>query len=336
MLLEQRIFAAYYSFLRGIFMREIETNLSSTAISATLTARVHWKWRAHIAAMSVCLFITPLFATTADAYILQDAADVARQSKVQLEVTNGDKIQYWSRAELLAKAQSITIQTDSAYKRTMQYRAVPIASVLPSAERYASVQFVASDGFVANIAGKDLAGAGQAYLAIEEQTHPWPAIDANNPHKTASAGPFYLVWLDPQAGKISNEQWPYQVVKIRVEQPLLSRFPQLVPPQKGGQGSSPTNAQALRGLQVFVKNCAVCHKMSGAGDGEIGPDLNQPYNPTQYFKTEFLRKLIRQPASVRSWKTSMMPGFDAQTISDAELDDLLVYLQQMASKTRSR
>ena len=44
--------------------------------------------------MSVCLFITPLFATTADAYILQDAADVARQSKVQLEVTNGDKIQY--------------------------------------------------------------------------------------------------------------------------------------------------------------------------------------------------------------------------------------------------
>lgn len=282
--------------------------------------------------LAVC--VLALGAVTARASTMQDASSSggAGEPKAQLEVMNGEKTQVWSQAELLAKAHNITIQQDVAYKRTMQYRAVPLATILPSAERYASVQFVASDGFVANIAGKDLAGAGQAYLAIEDQTRPWPALDSNNPSKTVSAGPFYLVWLDPLAGKISSEQWPYQVAKIRVEQPLLSRFPQLVPPEKLGRVNSKTNAQAMRGLQVFVKNCAVCHKMNGAGDAEIGPDLNQPYNPTQYFKPEFLRKLIRQPASVRTWKTSMMPGFDTQTITAPELDDLLVYLRQMAAK----
>ncbi|WMW80046.1 cytochrome c [Undibacterium cyanobacteriorum] len=246
----------------------------------------------------------------------------------RLEVTAGGKTLSLSRSELLLRSQVITVQKDSAYQRTMQYRAVPISVLLPSAADHASVQFVASDGFVANIAGQDLAGVGQAYLAIEELAHPWPPIDANNPHKTASAGPFYLVWLDPVAGKISNEQWPYQVAKIRVEQPLLQRYPRLAPAQINA------SAPAMRGLQVFLKNCAVCHKMNGAGDAEIGPDLNLPYNPTQYFQTEFLRKLIRQPSAVRTWKTSLMPGFDVKTISNAELDDLLSYLKAMAKSQK--
>lgn len=255
----------------------------------------------------------------------------ASAEELRLEVTAGGKTLSLSRSELLSRAQVITVQKDSAYRRTMQYRAVPILALLPSAADHASVQFVASDGFVANIAGKDLAGAGQAYLAIEELEHPWPPIDANNPHKTASAGPFYLVWLDPVAGKISNEQWPYQVAKIRVEQPLLQRYPQLAPVQ------TKASAPAMRGLQVFLKNCAVCHKMNGAGDAEIGPDLNLPYNPTQYFQTDFLRKLIRQPSAVRTWKTSLMPGFDVKTISNAELEDLLSYLKAMAkSQKRER
>ena len=268
-------------------------------------------------AIPVCLLATMLLSLPA-------RAQVGEQT---LEVKQGGQTQIWSRAALLTKAQTITVAHDSAYKRTMRYQAVPMSNLMPDAAKYEAIQFVASDGFVANIAGKDVAGKGQAYLAIESEREPWPPIDANNPQKTASAGPFYLVWLSPEAGKITSEQWPYQVAKISVELALTQRYPQIVPKTK----PSASYAQALKGMQVFVKNCAVCHQLNGGGDAEIGPDLNQPYSPTAYFQEKFLRKLIRQPASVRAWKTALMPGFDEKTISPAQLDDLLVYLKHMAA-----
>ncbi|MBC3881509.1 c-type cytochrome [Undibacterium sp. LX40W] len=259
--------------------------------------------------------------------LLPNSYAFAQNGEPSLEIKQGDKSQTWSRAALLAQAQTIAIAQDSAYKRPMRYQAVAMSKLMPNAAQYETIQFVASDGFVANIAGKDVAGKGQAYIAIESEQQPWPPIDANNPQKTASAGPFYLVWFSPEAGKISSEQWPYQVVKISVEQPLTQRFPQMVPKPS----PSATYAQALKGLQVYVKNCAVCHTLNGGGDASIGPDLNQPYSPTAYFQKKFLRKLIRQPSSVRAWKTSLMPGFDEKTISPGQLDDLLVYLKHMAA-----
>ncbi|MFC0349408.1 c-type cytochrome [Undibacterium danionis] len=242
-----------------------------------------------------------------------------------LELKTGDKTQHWTRSELLARAKEIDIAKDSAYQRSMRYRAVSIAQLLPQAEKYSSVQFVASDGFVANISGSDLAGKGQAYLAIEPEDQRWPAINPDNPAKTVSAGPFYLVWLTPEAGKISGEQWPYQVAKISVEAPLPERYPQIIP--LAGIGAS--HQQAIRGMHIYIKNCAVCHTMNGGGDATIGPDLNLPFNPTEYFQEKFLRQLIRQPASVRSWKQSLMPSFDEKTISAADLDDLISYFKRM-------
>jgi mono/diheme cytochrome c family protein len=242
-----------------------------------------------------------------------------------LEVKNGDQIQRWTRSALLAQAKEVQISKDSAYKRSMIYRAVSVAQLLPQADKYQSVQFVASDGFVANIAGKDLAGKGQPYLAIEPENQSWPALNPDNPAKTASAGPFYLVWLAPEAGNISNEQWPYQVAKISVEAPLPQRYPQIIPIAAVGGN----NQQALRGMNIYIKNCAVCHTINGGGDAAIGPDLNLPFSPTEYFQEKFLRQLIRQPASVRSWKQSLMPSFDEKTISAADLDDLIVYFKKM-------
>ena len=269
-------------------------------------------------AIPVCILATMLLSLPAWAQV----------SEPTLEVRQGGQTQTWSRSALLAKAQTIIVHHDSAYKRTMPYQAVPMSSLMPDAAKYEAIQFVANDGFVANITGKDVAGKGQAYLAIESEQESWPPIDANNPQKTASAGPFYLVWLSPEAGKITSEQWPYQVAKIRVELPLTQRYPQIVPNSK----PAASYVQALKGMQVYLKNCAVCHQLNGGGDAEIGPDLNQPYSPTAYFQEKFLRKLIRQPSSVRVWKTSLMPGFDEKTISPAQLDDLLMYLKHMADR----
>jgi mono/diheme cytochrome c family protein len=255
-----------------------------------------------------------------------------------LEVKNGEQLKLWTRSALLAEAVEIKIDKDSAYKRGMTYRAVPYAKLMPQVEQHVSVQFVASDGFVANISGKDLAGKGQAYLAIETTEQSWPAVNPDNPHKSASAGPFYLVWLTPEAGNITNEQWPYQVAKISVALTLPQRYPQIVPKLTSSTTPAQVNQAklAMKGMQVYTKNCAVCHTINGGGDASIGPDLNLPFSPTEYFQEEYLRKLIRDPASVRRWKLAMMPGFDRRTIPDQDLQNLLVYLTLMAKQRQPK
>jgi mono/diheme cytochrome c family protein len=241
-----------------------------------------------------------------------------------LEIFDGARSQKLSRTQLLAHAatREITIEADAAYHKTMQFKAIPLKILLPQITKTESLQFVALDGFVANIPGVLLAGPGQAFIAIEPESVLWPALKKGT---AASAGPFYLVWLTPEKSVISSEQWPYQIAKIAVAAPLPQRYPQLMPPEGG-------NAQALRGLQVYVANCAVCHQLNGGGDASIGPDLNRPYSPVEYFHEKYLRKLIRNPASVRTWKASLMPGFTSKMISDDSLDDLLAYFRVMAAQ----
>jgi cytochrome c1 len=55
-------------------------------------------------------------------------------------------------------------------------------------------------------------------------------------------------------------------------------------------------------------------------------------NPTQYLTPQGLRALIRNPKAVRSWPQQLMPAFDAQRLSDTDLDAVIAYLQAMAGK----
>lgn len=239
-----------------------------------------------------------------------------------LELTAGAQTRHLNRSELLANpaTQTIDVPADVAYQRPMHYRAVPLSALVPSLRQLAALQFTAQDGFVANISGSVFAGKAQPWLAIEPADAPWPALKSGG-----SAGPFYLVWLKPEAGGISQEQWPYQIAKITEVVPLEKRYPQIVP--KHGASDA-----ARRGMHVFAANCAACHKLNGGGDAAVGPDLNRPFSPTEYFNDAFLRKLIRDPASVRNWGNRIMPGFSPSALSDAQLDDLLAYLRQMAAQ----
>jgi len=94
----------------------------------------------------------------------------------------------------------------------------------------------------------------------------------------------------------------------------------------------PENAPEHLGLQVFIKNCLPCHRLDGAGEGTMGPDLARPIPVTEYLTDDGLRKLIRDPASVRSWPNMQMKGFDSDAISDEELTALIAYLAYVASK----
>lgn len=253
------------------------------------------------------------------------AANVARAAEPALELHFPNQKQVVPRSELLKNPaiRTIVIPEDVAYKRTMTYRALPLKAVVRNLEQAKAVQFKAQDGFVATLPASLLTGASQPWIAIETPNAPWPELKPGG----HSAGAFYLVWLSPERSGVGPEQWPYQIASISAAQALPETHPQILP-----EPSLPKDSAEYRGLQVYSTHCASCHRINGGGEASIGPDLNLPFNPTEYFQPAFLRRYIRDPASVRSWSGMTMPGFPQTVISDPQLNDLLAYLRSMAQR----
>lgn len=249
----------------------------------------------------------------------------ASAAQLTLELDHTSKT--WQTDDLLTHPQVQTVQIvdDVSYKRTMSYRAVPLASLLPRLKPESHLQAIALDGFAAELTAAPLleTHGARAWLAVEDPAQPWPALAEGKP----SAGPFYLVWTDPQAGHISPEQWPFQISRIKQLKTVAERFPALLPDPKLA-ANDPIN----QGFAVFQKNCLACHRLNGAGDAQVGPDLNIPYNPTEYFGADFLKRYIRDPQSLRHWPQAKMPAFAASVLPDSELDLLVGYLKHMAGR----
>lgn len=249
----------------------------------------------------------------------------ASAAQLTLELDHTSKT--WQTDDLLTHPQVQTVQIvdDVSYKRTMSYRAVPLASLLPGLKPESHLQAIALDGFAAELTAAPLleTHGARAWLAVEDPAQPWPALAEGKP----SAGPFYLVWTNPQAGHISPEQWPFQISKIKQLKTVAERFPALLPDPKLA-ANDPIN----QGFAVFQKNCLACHRLNGAGDAQVGPDLNIPYNPTEYFGADFLKRYIRDPQSLRHWPQAKMPAFAASVLPDSELDLLVGYLKHMTGR----
>jgi len=250
----------------------------------------------------------------------------AAAAEAELAVTIAGRTTTYAPASLLGMpaAASITVPNDVAYKRDMSFRAVPAASLLAGVGPDDTLRFVASDGFVATIPAALLLSRGGAvpYIAVEPPDAPWPAL---KPEGGPSAGPFYLVWLNPQQSRITPEQWPYQIARIEDVLPLVKRYPMLAP-------AASAHDTVRRGYAVFEKNCSVCHTLNLGGDATIGPDLNVPYNPTEYLRIDALRRLIRDPQTLRRWPAAKMPAFEPKLLSDRDLTDLLAYLRHMTDR----
>lgn len=244
-------------------------------------------------------------------------------AELTLELGSGTRT--LSSAALLAHPQlsEIEIPADVAYQRNMRYQAVPLAILLEGIAPGDHLQAVALDGFAAELAAAPLltSDGSRAWLAVEDPSRPWPALGRNKP----SAGPFYLVWENPQAAGIGPEQWPFQLVRIRQLASLAERFPALLPAEEAS-----ANVQA--GFAQFQKHCLACHRLNGAGDSQFGPDLNLPYNPTEYFAGDFLARYIRDPQGLRKWPQGRMPGFTKAVLSEQELVALIEYLRHMAGR----
>jgi mono/diheme cytochrome c family protein len=193
------------------------------------------------------------------------------------------------------------------------------------------IETIALDGFAAHLP-LDLAintdpAKAIAWLAIEPANAPWPDL----PGKSASAGPFYIVWAGAAAKTVRSEQWPYQLAKLESQLPPEARWPQLaVDPDL------PATHKARAGQALFITQCLPCHMLNGAGSSDVGPDLNAPMNPTAYMTQAGLHALIRDPKAVRSWATQIMPGFAEDQMSDGDIDAVIAYLAHMADRKTAR
>jgi mono/diheme cytochrome c family protein len=238
--------------------------------------------------------------------------------------------QTYQTTQLLGRqdARNIEIPDDVAYKHGMRYRAVPLRALLNGIGPDDHLQFVASDGFAAEIPAALLLNdqGSEAWLAVESPTQPWPALGPGKP----GAGPFYVVWTHPQAAHVGQEQWPYQVASIRKLADVSQRFPAMRP-----DSALPADSPIRRGYAVFQRTCLACHTLNGSGDARLGPDLNIPHNPTEYIRADLLRAYVRDPQSLRRWPQAKMPGFSREALSDQDLDDLLAYLRHMAARKAS-
>jgi mono/diheme cytochrome c family protein len=243
----------------------------------------------------------------------------------ELTVDLGHGVGHFSAAQLLANphATLVTIPDDVTFHRTMHFRAVPLKTLLPGIAATDHLQFVATDGFIAEIPAATILNhrGTLPWLAVEDPREPWPLLKGKD-----RVGPFYVVWTHPAAAGISPEQWPYRLASIRRLDSVTDRFPAIVP----GVDASADGA-VQRGFRVFQRTCFACHTLNGQGDARLGPDLNIPHNPTEYLRADLLRAYIRNPQSLRQWPEAKMPGFPTQTsLSDNDLNALLAYLQYMA------
>jgi mono/diheme cytochrome c family protein len=256
---------------------------------------------------------------------------MAAAAEPVLEIAIGGETRHFARDALLARADAATVEIahDVSYGKAMSYRAVPVAALMAGLNPPADsvIEAVALDGFAAQlpldlITNTDPAKA-VALIAVEPADKPWPPL----PGKTASAGPFYIVWTGAAAATVRSEQWPYQVARLASQPSPATRWPAL-----GVDPALPPTHPVRAGQALFVTQCLPCHTLNGAGASTVGPDLNRPMSPSEYMTRAGLHALIRNPQSVRTWPEQRMPGFAAEQMSDREIDLVIEYLAHMAAR----
>lgn len=257
----------------------------------------------------------------------------AQSAEPTLSISASNESRTFSRSELLAKKtlRQIEVRADPTYPgQTMHYWGLPVSELFKGIKipDESVIVFKCTDGYSAPISKERLLNTKPteaiAFLAIEKPDEKWPAIKSGD---TKTPAPFYVVWLNPEKSSIGPEEWPFMLSSFEVKGSMFETFPLIAP--------SPNVSEKIgRGFKQFTKNCFVCHTLNGQGTSSMGPDLNIPFSPTEYFNEKYFKVLVRNPQNLRRWPQSKMPGFSPKVISDSELDDLFSYLRHKASNRK--
>ncbi|KTD27146.1 MULTISPECIES: c-type cytochrome [Legionella] len=203
--------------------------------------------------------------------------------------------------------------------QSFDLKAIPLCNLLNINDKTVGsiLKIRASDKYVSyfnlhRIHPCDKTRASTAYIAIEDPNKPWPIVSKLK----RSAGPFYLIW---QGEKVSQTDWIFGTEAISTT--THNPFSTLLPANSTGQEA--------KGLEIFSSKCGVCHSINLVGNLELGPDLNFPMNPTEYFSEALLRQFIRNPQSVRFLKNDKMFPFSEKLLPNEELDAIIAFLKLM-------
>ncbi|MCE0723263.1 c-type cytochrome [Legionella resiliens] len=222
----------------------------------------------------------------------------------------------------------VTINNDRAYpNKIMHHKVIPLCKLLAPfhIRQHDIVEFIAKDNFHVYVPALKIMdcskNASIAMLAIEPASK-WPIIDN---HTGLTAGPYEIIWLYPKRSYISNEYWAWSVITVKIIRKF--NYQQVLAPPET------TNSSIANGYKIYISHCEGCHMMNHFGKSKIGPDLNCPKNPLDYYPNiTQLKKFIRDPKSVRSLPQGRMSGSDKQSLSDKDLDDLIQFFAYMNIK----
>lgn len=250
-------------------------------------------------------------------------------TREEFSIQNGVKETIYTAEQLRARKDAIELSIPLLnYPDTkLTVTAIPVSNLLQESgvrpEHF--ILYRALDGYSGVLELSSLQAnhpsQARAYLAIEGQD-PWPPLPKTSNTEGKSAGPFYLIWQNPQLSDIPPEYWPYQLKSLRFETNLQTIYPLIYPKSK--------NQQVAAGFLVFKTRCMSCHSINYQGTSRLGPDLNQPMNPVEYFQPEALAKFLQNPASVRNWRSMKMTWIKGNHLSATDAQNVIKYLEDMA------
>lgn len=231
------------------------------------------------------------------------------------------------RSKLLATQNiaQISMSNNRAYPGIkMNYTSIRLCDLLKpyQIEPTDMLEFISADKFSVLIPARKVMTCNKnsaiGYLAVEP-TKKWPLLKNGT---NTTAGPFDVIWINPEKSYISNEYWAWSVIKITVHKKLDPNIFMSRPDTK--------DVHIQRGFDVYISHCAGCHSINNVGKGVIGPDLNIPKNPVEYYPNDVtLKKFIRDPQSVRKIENDRMSGSGEDFLNNADLDDLISYFHYM-------
>lgn len=215
--------------------------------------------------------------------------------------------------------QTVSMGYSRAYPhKKMDYQSILMKTLLTQlkVKQTDVIELIAKDNFSVYVPANLLLQTNSnknsiAYLAIEPKSS-WPKL---NNDTNDSAGPYQVIWTNPELSHISDEYWAWSVTDIAIHK----TFP------KHMIISSPQteNRSVLKGYQIYISHCAACHNINHVGKAVIGPDIGGSKNPLWIYKTkQKLAAFIRNPNQFRPGR---MSGSSKAGLTDDQLDNLIDY-----------
>lgn len=233
------------------------------------------------------------------------------------------------------KIEAIEMNYNRAYPNTkMIYQSIKLCYLL---KKYHinpanTLEFVAKDHFSVLIPANKVLNCKKnssiAYLAIEPDEK-WPILFN---HTNTTAGPYAVIWTNPERSYISDEYWAWSVTKIiehkKIDQSIVISAPANIP-QK-------VKSKILNGYRIYVNHCSSCHTIKNIGKATIGPDLIYPKTIFDYYPDKkLLKQFIRNPESVRKIPNGRMSGSSYTGLNDSDLEDLIDYFDFIIGANRA-